>query len=359
MTTFRSTRLALESLDERTLLSATVLDLTAPGAEVATSGFIARQVNTRPTSEFTEFVRLQGLLTEQGYNTTASQSQYNEVQGGSFSRALTLSQVPTVLVGGVAYREFILNANQLFLTPRLSVDQVRVFVAGTSNLTGYNPSTGTLAGQNAVFNLDASGDVSLMVRARSASGEFGTMALLIPNVAFAGANPESFVYLYSKMGEQLGGLASGGAESWAVHPSSNTPLPPPVSPPPPPPVGGTSSLSGHVFVETHPDGVLSEDDTRVEGVVIYLFGVNDLGETVELTTTTNENGFYEFANLRAGTYRIVEEQPVEANFQPLTDGADYLGSLGGEYTENDTFSSIYLGANQHGADYNFTEIYRE
>ncbi|MCI0703859.1 MAG: hypothetical protein L0241_22595 [Planctomycetia bacterium] len=355
--TTRPTRLLLESLDDRTLPAVTVYDLTTSGAQVATGGFIASQVNTRPVAEFTEFVRIQGLLTEQGYNTTASQYQFNESSSGDFSRALTLGQVPTVMVDGTAYREFVLNANQLFLTPRLSVDQVRIFLAGSSNLTGYNTSTGTLAGNNPVFDLDANGDVSLIVRAQQVNGRFGTMTLLVQDAAFAGASDDTFVYLYSKMGERLGALASGGAESWAVHPSSELPPPPP--PPPPPPGPGTSSLSGYVFVDSNENGVKDELESWLSGVTIHLTGQNDLGETVELTTITDANGFYSFESLRAGTYTLSEVQPETGNGQDLMDGLDYLGSLGGDNSVNDVFSSIILENDQHGTDYNFTELYFE
>ena len=350
----RSARLSAEQLDDRALPSVTLLDLTAHGAVAATDGFIARQVDAQPTGTgvINSFVRIQGAASgggpEQGYNTTARPLQFDENKSPQFTRGLTLGQVPVVVVNGVAYREFLLDINQKSSSPRLSVDEVRVFLGDRSDLTGYDTASRTLAGRSAVFDLDANGDVSLMLDARLSSGSgSGDMTLLIPDAAFAGADPNTAVYLYSKMGGVAGATANGGFEEWAVRAA-----------PPGQPTTGTSSLSGYVFVDLNGNGLKDANETALAGVTIQLIGTDDLGRTVSLSTTTDANGFYQFGALRAGTYSVLETQPL----QGYIDGLDYVGTTNGATNgslDNDRLFDIFLGPNQAGLNYNFTELIQE
>jgi hypothetical protein len=350
-----STTLTAEQLDDRTLPSATVLNLASHGAEITQSGFIARQVDAQPTGTgyINSFVRIQGAASgggsEQGYNTTARPLEFDENKSPQFTRSLTLGQVPVVMVNGVAYREFLLDINQKSSSSLLSVNQVRVFLGDRSDLTGYDANSKTLAGRSAAFDLDANGDVSLLLDARLNSGSgSGDMTLLIPNSAFAGADPNSFVYLYSQMGATAGATANGGFEEWAVRSVPNNQ-----------PTTGTSSLSGFVFVDSNLNGTKEDFEPALEGVMIQLQGVDDLGRTVVLTTTTDANGFYQFANLRAGTYTILETQPMAPG---MIDGEDYVGTVNGVTNgsvDNDRLFDIFLGPSQDGVNYNFTELFTE
>src|SRR5207253_1005441 len=102
------------------------------------------------------------------------------------------------------YREFLLDINQKSSQPYLSLDEVRVFVSNTPNLTGYNTTTHQLAGLDAGYSLDtASVDnwVKLDSRLSSGSGS-GDMLMYVPDQALAGI---TYVYLYSKFGVNLAG----------------------------------------------------------------------------------------------------------------------------------------------------------
>jgi hypothetical protein len=126
-----------------------------------------------------------------------------------------------------------------------------------------------------------------------------------------------------------------------------------------PPSGGggsaTGSLSGFVYLDRNQDGIIdtANGDHGIAGVTIELIGVNDLGQTVDLITTTDSTGAYSFTGLRPGTYSLSESQPAG-----YTDGADYLGSLGGT-PQDDQFFNIALGAGQTGVNYNYTEFLTE
>ena len=349
MPTARPATLRAEELDERVVPA--VYSLTSRGAELVADGFIARQVAAQPTGtgHIHSFVRVQGAAAgggaQQGYNTTARPLQFDENKSPQFTRGLTLGQVPVVVVNGVAYREFLLDVNQKASAPLLSLDQVKVFLGGRPDLTGYDAAAGTLAGRPPVFDLDADGDVSLILDARLNSGSgSGDMVLLVPDANFAGADPGTSVYLYSQMGGQAGARANGGFEEWAVRATA------PVAPP-----AGTASLSGSVFVDRN-FSTQRDEGEGLGGVIIQLQGVDDLGNTVVMTATTAADGSYTFSGLRAGTYALLETQP--AGDAPLLDGEDFLGTINGERVgeiDNDRLFDILLGDGQSGVNYNFSE----
>ncbi len=115
-----------------------------------------------------------------------------------------------------------------------------------------------------------------------------------------------------------------------------------------------NSLAGRVFADANNNGLFNgpdySPDYGIFGVTITLTGTDDLGNPVNLITTTAADGTYSFNNLRPGTYTITESQP--ANF---SDGKDTLGSTGGVLS-NDKASTIVLIQDQNGTAYNFAEI---
>lgn len=335
-----------EELGDR-VVPAALIDLTSPDAEAMTAdGAIVRQVDAQPTGTgyIRSFVRLQGAASgggiEQGYNTAARPLQFDENKSPQFTRSLRLSQVPTVVEGGVEYREFLLDVNQKSSSPKLSLDEVCFFISPSENLTGYDPAAKTLSGLAPVFDLDATADVSVLLDSRLNAGSgSGDMALLVPESAFANADPESFLYLYSKIGARAGATANGGFEEWAVRTGDGTTT-----------EGGTSSLSGSVWLDNDLNGIRDSFNIGLAGVTITLQGVDDLGRNVVLTTTTDVDGNYSFKNLRAGVYTIIETQPPD-----LLDSQDFVGSLGGVLAGTDSIVDIHLGNAMHGFGYDFSD----
>jgi hypothetical protein len=349
----------LEHLDERLVPSAaTVLDLTTPEAEAPLAdGALVQQTDAQPTGTgyIRSFVRVQGASSgggsEQGYNTDGRPLQFDEKSSAQFTRSLTLGQVPVVTVDGTEYREFLLDINQKSSSAILSLDEVRVFLGGAGDLTGYDATAKTLGGLSAVWDMDGEGDVSVKLDARLNSGSgSGDMLLLIPNSVFENEDPNSFLYLYSKFGGESWGTANGGFEEWAVR----------AAPPATPPSTGTASLSGRVLFDPNQDGI-GGDEVGIAGVTIQLRIWTDGIYTVVGTTTTDANGFYQFTGLSAGTYEIVETQPATlADGTQLADGDDYLGMVNGSERgvapdSGDVFTAIQLFDGEHGVEYNFTE----
>src|SRR5262249_45582802 len=105
-----------------------------------------------------------------------------------------------------------------------------------------------------------------------------------------------------------------------------------------------STLSGIVFKDTGAgahtnNGIKDNDEGAIfvgSGVVFHPDGTDALGNAVHLVTTANTNGFYQFVNLRPGTYAIHEEQPLG-----FVDGKETAGDLGG------TVASTLIGGHPH------------
>ncbi len=334
----------LETLEDRFVPA--MVDLTTRGAEGVLNDALFRQCDAQPTGTgvIRSFVRLQPpngtVSVEQGYNTDARPVELDAHPNANFNRSLRLADVPRVVVNGVTYREFLLDINQQGTRPLLSLDELRVYVGGSPNLTGYNASLRQLAGLDPVYDLDAGGDnwVKLNYRLNSGSGS-GDMFALVPDRLFPGGSADSYVYLYSKFGLQYG--ANAGFEEWAVRTGTGISVPTPPAP---------SSLSGYVYEDNNDNGLREAGELGIAGVIIQLQGVDDLGSTVVLTTTTDANGFYRFANLRPGTYSILEVQP-DAYF----DGLDSIGTQGGS-VDNDRLFDINLLAGINGVENNFGEL---
>ncbi len=127
-----------------------------------------------------------------------------------------------------------------------------------------------------------------------------------------------------------------------------------------------ASVSGYVYQDIgngtpgspgYNDGVRQNNEPQIPGVTVVLTGVDSRGNPVTLTTTTGGvpgegAGYYEFKNLRPGTYTITETQPPG-----FLDGKDTPGTpLGSNSLINDVISEVVLPAGFNGQNNNFGEL---
>jgi hypothetical protein len=333
-TAARRGRPAFETLEDRLVPSSAPLDLTSVGAQGTIGAALFQQGSTQPSGSgvIDSFVRIHGLggaAQEQGYNTSARPLQFNENSSPTFTRSLQLSQVPLSNVNGVNYRVFLLDINQKASAPLVSLDQLQIFVGGSGNLTGYNQTTRTLAGLNAVYDMSATGDNWVELNARLSHGSGSSdMYLYVPDALFVGTAGNPFIYVFSRFGDHFG--TNGGYEEWAVSRGTG-PAP--------------SALSGFSF-----DTSSSTPGVPLAGVTVELTGVDFNGNQVTLFAVTDTNGFFYFDSLAAGTYTLTEIPPT--NF---VGGTDVAGNLGGSLGNNQ-ISGINLGAGVNGTGYDFTNF---
>jgi hypothetical protein len=326
--------LTLEALEERALLSATV-DLTTAGSQGTINGAVFSQTNVQPTGcgVIDDFVRIQAHSStiEQGYNTDARPLQFDEKTSQTFTHSIQLSDVPVVLINGVAYREFLLGVNQSHSSPLLSLDQLRIFLGAQGNLTGYDSTSGTLAGLTPSYDMNAGGGsnwVALNAALTHGNGS-GDMYLYVPDRFFVTTpnNPNPYVYLYSEFGVNY--AANGGFEQWALPAATG--------------ISQFGNLSGTITNTT---------GAALSGVEVTVSGTNDQGVFVSLSVLTDQNGFYSFSGLRPGTYSLTQTLPTG-----LTLSSESIGTLGGQANlSTDSFSGVFLGANESGLNYNFVDV---
>jgi hypothetical protein len=113
-----------------------------------------------------------------------------------------------------------------------------------------------------------------------------------------------------------------------------------------------------VWLDADNDGDVDFGESAIAGAAVELTGLDDRGQPVSRSATTDANGIFGFVDLRptgAAGYTIREIQPVG-----YADGLDMLGTVNGvtvgNKSVNDTVSGIVLpGPNSLAENYNFGE----
>jgi SdrD B-like domain len=272
--------LCVEELDDR-LVPSTMLDLSTTGSIGSINGAIFRQAEVQPAGcgVMDPFVRLQAKGVTQGYNTDGRPLQFDEKSSANFTRSELMSAVPQVNIGGVTYKEFLLNINQTNSTPLLSLDELRIYTGDAPDLLNYNSTTRQLAGINPGFDL---GDhwIELNSGLNPGNGK-ANMVALIPSAELGAGK---YVYLYSKFGVNL--PAHGGFESWGVN-GSGTPLTD---------ISGT--ISGNVFNDLNQDHVRDFGELGLAGWTVSI--TSGVPGATPVSVQTDAFGNYSFSNLATG-----------------------------------------------------------
>jgi protocatechuate 3,4-dioxygenase beta subunit len=326
----------MESLEPRLLLSGLPVDLMAVGSVAQVNGAIFKHIESGSTGtgNIDSFVRVQHTGSEQGYNTDSRASdpvQTDVNTSPTFTRSLRLSDIPRVVVGGLIYRELLLDVNES--SELVSLDRLKVFTASSGSLSGFITDSsspdyefGTRATK--IWDLDNGSDrwIKLDLSTDSGSGQ-GNVVFYVAETAFGATaeNPNPYIYLYSQFGAQ-GVIASGddagdwgtddGFEEWAVGQSAI-------------PVVTPGQILGYKYDYTTND--------RLAGWTFVLTGAN--GST---TVVTDSNGQFVFENVVAGlgdlsTYTVTEQakpgwtqktaNPPSFVVAAVQDGSNILGQV--------------------------------
>lgn len=207
------------------------------------------------TGVFQPFLRTQestgGNGLENGFNTDAGEPgiNFDTKNGSSWTRSVTLSEFETVVVGGTAFFELQLDANQNMpphsVGNQITITELQIFIGNDPNLadpeatntgingTGYAgtlfdnvPGTDNqLLGLAPVWNLDSAvnGDVSVVLQAsicntpgQCGSGK-GDLSVLIPTSLLGTFSPTDNFVLYT---EYTG--ANDGFEEWRFRDTPTT-----------------------------------------------------------------------------------------------------------------------------------------
>jgi hypothetical protein len=199
--------MAVASMISALTVHAAVVDLSTLGNSGSANGALFYQFNEIPTGTglIDSFVRIQGMGVQHGYNTDGTLE--FDTMGGGFTHSIQISDLPTVDIGGTLYRELMLDINQNG-EPILSVDEIRIALWDTGNLSGYSSIFAS-----PIWDLDETEDnwIKLNDTLNAGSGH-GDMLALIPDSVFTGLESQ-YVYVYSKFG--VNSPADDGFEEWA------------------------------------------------------------------------------------------------------------------------------------------------
>ena len=208
------------------------LDLASSSPQVDGTSALFYSTDLQPTGTgvIQPFVRIQAKPAEEGYNTDgAIEFDTKDHTGQNWTHSITLADVPIVSIGGVDYREFILDINETSTKAGrfLAMNELEIYTSDTNLLTSFdrtNHTFGSPVGNvtSLAYDMDASGDKLVKMDYSQASGSgSGDMFVYVKSSLF-GAGP--YVYLYSKFGDPDGSDA--GFEEWATRPAAPAvPLP--------------------------------------------------------------------------------------------------------------------------------------
>jgi PEP-CTERM motif-containing protein len=201
-----------------------VCDLTtATTCTIGDGIFSVYEVHPSGTGVIDSFVRMQNKVTEQGYNTSHRDVQFDEKTDPNHTRDLQLTDVGTTIIDGIAYATFYLDINEPAEKSKepLTLDQLEIFTSNSSNLAGYsgvaNTSSGSLGGATKIYDMDASGDSYVQLSYNQIGHGSGSsdMVFYLPMSLFT----NQYVNLFSQFGNIDGaptkyGTSQAGFEEW-------------------------------------------------------------------------------------------------------------------------------------------------
>jgi len=206
------------------------LDLATTSPQDAKNGAIFYSTQQQPTGTgyIDPFVRIQRMGTEEGYNTDgAIQWDTKDHTGQNWTHSIRLGDVPIVTIGGVNYREFLLDINEAASGTKrmLSLNEFQIYLSDSNTLTGldrtnYTFTNGALYNTNLYYDLDSvgtdtHGDKVVRMDYTQASGSgSGDMFVYVADSKFTGQSSNRFLYLYSAFGRP--DASDSGFEEWAT-----------------------------------------------------------------------------------------------------------------------------------------------
>ena len=109
------------------------------GTAITGGTFIVDNTDLQPTGTgvIDSFLRIQATGQERGYNTSVGKVLDDKPPVGQFTRAIQLEDIPVVTIGGVDYRAFLLDANQVGNGP-ISLNQVELFQSAADLGTSFS-----------------------------------------------------------------------------------------------------------------------------------------------------------------------------------------------------------------------------
>jgi hypothetical protein len=124
----------------------------------------------------------------------------------------------------------------------------------------------------------------------------------------------------------------------------------------PGPAAMPASIGGFVFTDNNFNGVRDFGDGGLAGITVTLTGLDLMGNSVSVTTTTGTDGSYKFNGLAAGTYSLSVPLLIGQGYMPQSPNVGTVDGVGNGTVQSVTrIGSITLGDGDQGITYNFGE----
>ncbi|MBL0928012.1 MAG: hypothetical protein IBJ11_10235 [Phycisphaerales bacterium] len=201
-----------------------MIDLTQAGTSVNIGGALweTTDYRTAGTGNIRPFLRVQANNTEQGYNTSARPTAFDEKGTLNYTHDVQIQDLGGRVVNGVPYYEILLdiNENNNNQDRYLSLDQLKIFISPMGGQNTANiASLGTL-----VYDIDAATDnwLAMDFNLNAGSGQ-GDVRFLLPVSVLSGFSPTSYFILFSRFGDNMS--SDDGVEEWSLTDQIVVPTP--------------------------------------------------------------------------------------------------------------------------------------
>ena len=204
--------LAIASMAQATVVDLINNDIGTITNQYGTTIFEFTEHQPTGTGIIDPFLRIQNSPSEQGYNTSGG-TPFDD-KAGPWTHDIQFSdlQGTTVTLNGTSYFKILVDLNEPNGSSTISLDRLQFYTSATGGATTENISSlGTLR-----YDLDAGGDNQVLFdAARNHGSGSGDAFIYIPASAFAGTNPNEFIYMYVAMGNS-DNTTEGGFEEFAL-----------------------------------------------------------------------------------------------------------------------------------------------
>lgn len=139
-------------------------------------------------ANYNGFLKIAGSAAEKGYNTDGVR-EFNTQVG---AKSVLLSAIPTTMVNGIKYREFILDVAEQAVA--INLTELQFLTATSGSLTTYStsPSPNIGGATTLVYSLDSAGDVTIELQELNNGGSAYDYVFYIPDTKFGAATACSF-----------------------------------------------------------------------------------------------------------------------------------------------------------------------
>ena len=191
--------LAIASIAQATVVDLINNDQGSVTNQYGTAYFQFTQPQPTGTGYIDPFLRVQASPTEQGYNTSGG-TPFDD-KGGPWTHDIKFSdlQSTAISLNGQTYFVILVDLNEPNgAKSTISLENLQFYTSATGSQTTENVSSlGTLR-----YSLDTAGgdNTVLFDAARNHGSGSGDAFIYIPASAFAGTNPNDFVYMYVNFG---------------------------------------------------------------------------------------------------------------------------------------------------------------